>query len=168
MLCTQLKCEKICSPSGNVTLVWGCLTWSEQSVCVCVCVCACVKMHVCDFVMNTCWWVAADEACPTVEKQLRCEWFDNGTKWQTKGRVLEWWAGCVVLYVCVCNGVQLWGFLYSTCIQGCVCVFIQEERTLRCYSHACLYFGFCERPSVPPAVSTLTDYTLTGPTLTAS
>lgn len=30
------------------------------------------------------------------------------------------------------------------------------------------FFNFCERPSVLPAVSTLTDYTLTGPTLTAS
>lgn len=69
-------------------VVLGCLTKClKQAVCVCVCVVACVlcvceSAHECDFAhtLNTCPWIAAEEACPTVGKQLRCELCDNGTK----------------------------------------------------------------------------------------
>lgn len=93
------------------------------------------------------------------------ETLDNGTcdiQSEANTRAAE---GCVV-FVSVCT-VCMYVHFYTAHAYKVVCVQsgrVNIEVFLECLS----LFGFSERPSVLPAVSALTGYTLTGPTLTAS
>lgn len=120
--------------------------------------------------------------CPLFSHKTARYFVMNGThvlRKQQGNLVSVWWSNWGVSSLEMAQSDRLRGILgqwerclgsfsLSLCVTvgGCMHYYTrflwsQEERTLRCFSPACLYFTQCESPSVLPAVSTPADFTLT-------